>query len=68
VTDNSGDDLLVTTVVAMAGIDDFHLPFVAFNVPLIHAKKVARKQGRFVPAGTGPDFQENIIVIVRVFG
>ena len=44
----------------------FHLPAAAFRIMHIHTINFCRKQGRFISAGTGADFHNNVFIIIRV--
>ena len=63
------DDFLETAQFRRVGADDARLPArLFFNIFHVHAEEVACKEGRFVAAGTGADFHDDILVIPRVLG
>ena len=68
VTDDLGDDLFVTALFTRALRNQVHLPALALGVAYVHAEQVAGKQTRFVPAGTGANFHENIALVARIPG
>ena len=47
---------------------DLGLPALAFAKAAVHAQQVAGKQGRFVTARAGADFNEGVARVVRVLG
>ena len=55
-------------MVALTFADDFSLPAFSFRVTLVHARQVAGKYRGFVTAGACADFQENIAIVVGIFG
>src|SRR5262249_35476427 len=61
-----GDDFLVAAAVSRALRDDLDLPAVALRVAAVHAEELSREQRRFVAAGAGTDFEENIAIVVGV--
>ena len=61
-----GDDFLVAAHVAFAAPTNLDLPAVLGGVALVHAEQIAREQGRFVAAGAGPDFQDDVALIHRI--
>ena len=60
--------ILVAAQVGFAGRHDLHLPALALGVAAVHAQQVAGEQGRFVPAGAGTDFQQDVALVVGVPG
>src|SRR5262249_29095879 len=49
-------------------VESLNLPGLSLRVSHIHSHYLVRKKGRFVAAGTGSDFKDNIFLVVRVFG
>ena len=50
------------------GVENFHLPALAFGIARVHAENVGREQGRFVTAGARSNFQDHILFIVGIAG
>ena len=48
--------------------DQLCLPVTAVRIVYIHAVDLSRKKGRLIAAGACPDLNDNILVIIRVFG
>ena len=48
--------------------NDFDLPALTFGIAGIHAEKIARKQRGLVATGAAANLENNILVVVRVFG
>ena len=67
-TDNAGDDFFIAAQFAFVGGNDFDLPAVAFGVAAVHAQQIACKQRGFVAARSGTHFDEDIFVVVGIFG
>ena len=67
-THNTGDDFTIAAVFPFVGADHFYLPAAGFRVPGVHAEQVASKNRSFITTGTGTDFKEHVVGIVRVFG
>ena len=67
-SDDSDDDFAVTAEVARIFRDDFGLPAPVFRVAQIHAQKIPRKEGGFVAARAGPDFEKEVLFVVRILG
>ena len=65
---NTGDDFFVAAQIAFVGGNDFDLPAVALGITGVHAQQIGGKQGGFVAAGAGADFEEDIFAVVFVFG
>ena len=65
---DAGDDFFVATQIAFVGGNDFDLPAVAFGIASVHAQQIGGKQGGFVAAGAGADFEEDVFAVVFVFG
>ena len=64
--DDARDDFLVPAHLARAFGDHLDLPFVALGKTVIHAKQVAREQGRFVAARAAAHLDENVALVVRI--
>ena len=63
-----GDDFLVAAHRALARGHDFHLPALRRSIALVHAKQIAGEQCRFIAAGTGADFKNDVALVHRIFG
>ena len=66
--DDAADDFLVAAVLAGALAQHLDLPALGFGVAGVHAEQVAGEQRRFVAAGAGADFEEDVAVVVRILG
>ena len=66
--DDAGDDFLVAAHFARAFRHDLDLPALALGIARVHAEQVAGEQRRFVAAGAGADFQEDVALVVGVLG
>jgi hypothetical protein len=60
------DDFAITAKIGFAGRQHFDLPALALGIARIHPKNVAGKQRRLVAAGTGPDFEDDALFVIRV--
>ena len=67
-TDDTGDDFFIAAQLAFVGGYDFDLPAVAFGVAAVHTQQIAGKQRGFVAARSGAYFNEDVFVVVGVFG
>ena len=65
--DDARDDFLVAAHLARAFRHDLDLPALALGVARVHAEQVAGEQRRFVAAGAGADFEEDVALVVGVF-
>ncbi len=63
-----GDDFLEAAHPRGMMGEDFHLPPAVLGIAGIHAEQIAGKEPRFLPTGAGPDFQNDILGVVGVFG
>ena len=63
-----GDDLLVATLGALAGGEQFRFPAMGRRIALVHSVEVAGEQRRLVAAGAGPDFEDHVAIVHRVLG
>src|SRR6185295_19456788 len=61
------DDLLVAAMLARILAQDFHAPALRLGVARVHAKQVASEQCSLVSTGAGAHFEENVVVIARIF-
>ena len=61
------DDFFETTKPRRTGIHEFHAPPLGFGIAGVHAEKVPSKKGRFIAAGTGADFHDDVLFIIGVF-
>ena len=65
--DDATDDFLVAAMLARILAQDFHAPALRLGVARVHAKQVASEQCSFVSTGSGAHFEEDIVVITRIF-
>ena len=68
VSGNARNHLFVTTEFGFMRRDDFDLPALPFGVTHIHAEQAAGEQRGFVAARSGADFEEDVALVVGVFG
>ncbi len=66
--DNTGDDFFIAAQFAFVGGHDFNLPTVALGVAAVHTQQIAGKQRGFVAARSGAYFDEDVFVVVGIFG
>ena len=62
------NNFLEAANLAFAMRNHFNFPTLALSVARIHAEQIAGEQRRFIAAGTGANFQENIALVVGIFG
>ncbi len=62
-----GNDFLETTRIGPVAGHDLHLPPAVFRISVVHAEKVAREQGRLIPARAGADLQDDIFGVIGIF-
>ena len=67
-SDNAGDDFFIAAQLAFVGGNDFDLPAVALGVAAVHAQQIACKQRGFVAACSGAYLDEDVFVVVGIFG
>src|SRR5688500_6422302 len=65
---DQGDELLQPARLGLARAQDFEAPAPALGVTRVHAKQVSREQRRLLAAGPTADFQDRILVVVRIAG
>jgi hypothetical protein len=63
-----GDDFLDATGGGAGDRNDVDLPLVALGETLVHAQHFLGEQGGFVAAGAGADFEDDVLVVVRILG
>ena len=59
-------DFLIATDLGRAGRQGSVLEAEAVGVAGVHVVELAREEGRLVAAGAGPDFDDDVFVVVRV--
>ena len=59
------DDFLDAAGVGVAGRHHLELPALALGVARVHAEQVGGEQRRFVAAGAGADFEDDVLLVVR---
>ena len=62
------DDLLQSPQSCEMAAQNLHLPLFRLGVLSVHTEKIGGKQGGFFSAGPGTDLQENVFLVVGVFG
>jgi hypothetical protein len=65
---DQGHNLLEAAHTGGVVIHHLYLPVAALGITAVHFIEVAGKQAGFVAAGTGPDFQQNVLLIQGIFG
>ena len=60
------DDFAVAAQLGFAGGQNLGLPAALFGVAQVHAQQVAGKEGAFVAAGAGADFDDGVAGVVGV--
>ena len=60
--------LPVAAEVRGVGREHLGLPAVALGIPQVHAQQVAGEQGGLIAAGAGPNLEDDVALVVRVFG
>src|SRR4249920_2662154 len=65
--DDAADDFLVAAMLAGIFAQDFHAPALGFGVARVHAKQVASEECRLISTGPGAHFEEDVVVITRIF-
>ena len=63
-----GDDFLEAAHAGGMIAHDLHPPAHDFSILGVHPKQVGGKQGRFLAPGSGPDLEEDILIVEGVFG
>jgi hypothetical protein len=63
---DGGDDLLQAAAAGLVARQHFNPPALALGVLAVHAEQLGGEQRRFVAAGSGPDFEDDVLLIVRV--
>ena len=63
-----GDYFLEPSDAGRVGIQDFDFPPAHFGVARIHPEKVRNEKGRLLASGSGPDFQDDVLVVIGVLG
>ena len=64
-----GDDFLESThATCRIAAYNIYLPSAHFCILGVHAEKISHEEPRLITAGSCPDFEKHILVIVRVFG
>ncbi len=66
-TGNHGDDFFEATHLRFGAAEQLNFPALVFCIAGIHAKQVPGKQGSLVTAGAGPDFKNDIPIVIRIF-
>src|SRR5687768_17457505 len=63
---DGGDDLLDATGAALTARQDLELPALPLGEAAVHPEQVRREERRLVAAGAGADFQDDVLLVVRV--
>ena len=65
---DDGDDFLQSADARLRRREHFHLPALGFGVAVVHAEDLRREQRGFVAAGSGADFQDDVLLVIRILG
>ena len=60
------DDFLEPADAGVVARHELDPPALALRVPAVHPKQLGGEQRRFVAAGAGPDFEHDVLLVVRV--
>src|SRR5579871_164638 len=63
---HQGDDFLQAAHRGLAAGRDFDLPVLRLRIARVHAENLVREQRGFVAAGTGTDFEHNVLLVERI--
>ncbi len=63
---DEGDDFLESADARFAAGGDFHLPVLRFGEAGVHAENLGREEGRLVATGARADFEDDVLVVVRI--
>ena len=48
--------------------EELYLPALTFCIMHIHTVNLSRKKRCLIPTGTGTDFHDNVLIIIRILG
>src|SRR6516164_7898708 len=65
---DDGDDFLQAADRRLRRRQHFDLPALGFGVAVVHAEHFVGEERGFVAAGAGADFEDNVFLVVRIFG
>jgi len=65
---DGGDDFLEPAGAGFRGAHHLHFPVLGLGVAGVHAEEIAGEKRRFLTAGPGPDFQEDVFFIHGIGG
>jgi hypothetical protein len=65
---HDGGDVLEAAYVGLGFGEDFYLPLVLLGEAKIHAKDFGDEERGFVSAGAGAEFEDDVLVVVGIFG
>src|SRR5579859_1022701 len=65
---NNGDHFLQAPDGRLGSRENFHLPALRFRITGVHAENLGGKQGRLIAAGPRPDFEHDVLLVIRIFG
>ena len=60
------DDLAQAADACLVGAYQLGSPAMALGVALVHPKELGGEQGRLLAAGSGPDLDDHVLVVVRI--
>src|ERR1700733_13539949 len=65
---NDGDDFLQSSRRGFRGREDFNLPALHFGEAGVHSEDFRGEKRGFISARAGPNFQDDIFLVVGIFG
>ena len=60
------DDFAVAAAVGLGRGEDLDFPALSLGIAGVHAEEIGREERRFVPAGAGAHFDDDVLGVVRV--
>ena len=67
VAGNGHDDFFQAAERRRRTFENFHFPALRFRVARVHAEKFGGEESRFVAAGSGANFHDDVLVVVGIF-
>src|ERR1700691_1782156 len=65
---DDGDDSLQAAGRRLRGREYLDLPTLRFRIPRVHPEDLGHEQRSFVSSSPGPDFEDNIFLVIRILG
>src|SRR5437868_4674196 len=57
-----------TANTGVSGVQNLHLPALTLGVACIHPEHLCCKERRFIAAGSGTNFEDDVLLIIRIAG